>query len=385
MPASFDTIIVGAGVAGLSTAYHLAAHRPGTVLVIEKEKELGGHSSGRNAGMIRQAVADPVLARLACEGRKRLGKLKKNEWPALDLKRNGSLLLASGRETKELLKTQKSLKRFGVRSFFLSKKEAAGRVPVLKHGDFDRALFCPSDAFLRTQALLKGFEKNLKKRSVSLRMGLPLASIKKENGGFRLTAGKKVFFCKKLVNASGAWAARLAREAGASKIPLIAYRRHLFWSRSFGSVSKKWPFVWDLSHEVYFRPDKNGVMLSPCDKKAYRKQMTEDGRQKIEGEDIDPKMAKILKNKLYRFSNDFEKIQFYAAKAGLRTMTPDGRFVIGEDPKLKGFYWVAGLGGHGVTTCFSVGKLASDIIIGNAMDHELENALSPKRFLSSVF
>ena len=61
-------------------------------------------------------------------------------------------------------------------------------------------------------------------------------------------------------------------------------------------------------------------------------------------------------------------------------MTPDGRFVIGEDVKLKNFFWVAGLGGHGVTTCFSVGRLASDIIMGNTFDYELEKSLSPKRF-----
>ena len=65
-------------------------------------------------------------------------------------------------------------------------------------------------------------------------------------------------------------------------------------------------------------------------------------------------------------------------------MTPDGRFVIGEDTKLKNFYWVAGLGGHGVTTCFSVGELAAGLLLGHAADPALEKALSPGRF-SEVF
>lgn len=67
-------------------------------------------------------------------------------------------------------------------------------------------------------------------------------------------------------------------------------------------------------------------------------------------------------------------------KSGLRTMTPDGRFVIGEDKKQKGFFWVAGLGGHGVTTCFSVGDLAARMVLGKNVDKKLRKALSPGRF-----
>ena len=199
-------------------------------------------------------------------------------------------------------------------------------------------------------------------------MGAPLQSIQKERGGFRLTGGKKILFCEKLVNASGAWAAHLSEKAGAQRIPLIPYQRHLFWSRSLGRISAQWPFVWHVSHDFYFRPDKNSLMLSPCDKTSY-------GNEKI-----DPKMENMLKRKLAKFSNYFKAMKFYEAKAGLRTMAPDGRFVIGEDPKLPHFYWVAGLGGHGVTTSFSVGELASDIILGYSKDARLNRAFSPERF-----
>ena len=356
--------------------------------------------------MIRQAIADPWLAKLAVEGRLALGRLKKNEWPGLDLRSNGSLLLAKkivARGRAPLHSIQKNLNRLDVRSVFVSKKEATKRVPLLEDGDFDEALFCPSDAFLNTRALLRAFARNLKKRSVSILLGMPLESLRKENKGFRLVAGGKMFFCKKLINASGAWAAPLAEKSGASKISLTAYRRHLFWSRTFGAVSKKWPFVWHVNRGFYFRPDQGGLMISPCDKTSCGKsdrgswiaenrivdrgswiaenRIVDRGSWIARGEGTDPMMEKILAEKLKQFSKKFKEIQFYDSKAGLRTMTPDGRFVVGEDPKLKNFYWVAGLGGHGITTCFSVGKLASDIIIGNAIDRKLENALSPGRFV----
>ena len=81
------------------------------------------------------------------------------------------------------------------------------------------------------------------------------------------------------------------------------------------------------------------------------------------------------------FSNKFRAISIQSVKSGLRTMAPDGRFVVGEDPRLKGFFWVAGLGGHGVTASFSVGDLASDLILGRKREKYLVNALSPGRFV----
>ena len=65
-------------------------------------------------------------------------------------------------------------------------------------------------------------------------------------------------------------------------------------------------------------------------------------------------------------------------------MTPDGRFVVGKDSESQGFYWVAGLGGHGVTTCFSVGRLAADVILGKKGDNRLAKALSPERFFKDA-
>jgi D-arginine dehydrogenase len=64
--------------------------------------------------------------------------------------------------------------------------------------------------------------------------------------------------------------------------------------------------------------------------------------------------------------------------AGFRTLTPDGRFVIGWDPKVNNFFWVAGLGGHGMTTSSAVGALAADLLLSGA--DKKSPAFSPERF-----
>ena len=160
-----DILIIGAGVAGLSTAYHLSTSGGKNIVVIEREKELGGHASGRNAGMIRQAVEDPVLALLAREGRQSLSRLNSKDWKGVGFRPIGSLLLAKGNKAGELQKIADCIQKTGFDSRQLSPWEAEHRVPLLSGGDFSRALFCPSDAVVEIGPLLRGFLKQLKNLS----------------------------------------------------------------------------------------------------------------------------------------------------------------------------------------------------------------------------
>ena len=191
-----------------------------------------------------------------------------------------------------------------------------------------------------------------------------------------IEAGGRRYLARRVVNAAGAWAELVGRQAGASRVPLLAYRRHLYESRAFGRAAARWPFVWDLTRRLYFRPSARGLLLSPCDRDLFRPGSAGASR----AESPDPRLRRVMAKKLRSFSNALASITIDSEKAGLRTMTPDGRFAVGEDPRARGFFWVAGLGGHGVTTCFSVGKLAADLIAGRRVDAALARALSPARF-----
>ena len=371
-----ETVIIGAGFAGLSTAYYLSKQGRRSVLVIEQDKKLGGHSSGRNAGMIRQAVEDPMLARLAVEGRKRLSR-EAGHWKGVSFRSNGSLLLAKKNGLEELKKTAATLGKMNLGYRWLSRERSANLVPILKQADFESALFCPTDAFVEIKALLYGFLDALKKRGIPVFCGCRLSYIHKQRDGFLIKAGNKNIFAKKVVNAAGAWAGLVGKIAGAAPVPLVAYRRHLYETKAFGKSARRWPFVWDVSRHFYFRPIRRGLLLSPCDKEPFKLRF---GKRPGIAESVDPGMKKNLMRKLKGFSKNLSKIKIGHGKAGLRTMAPDGRFVIGEDPKLKGFFWVAGLGGHGVTTCFSVGNLVAGLVSGKRKKDNFSKALSPERF-----
>ncbi|MBI3316079.1 MAG: FAD-binding oxidoreductase, partial [Candidatus Omnitrophica bacterium] len=152
-----STVVIGAGFAGFSTAVHLAQSGFKDILILEEDTELGGHASGRNAGMIRQTVSDPLIARLAVEGRRALSRAHTLGWKTLKFSPTGSLLIAKGDATGELDKIQKVLAGEGVATRRLSKKQAGRMVSLIDGGDFEEALYCPSDALVDIGGLLQGF------------------------------------------------------------------------------------------------------------------------------------------------------------------------------------------------------------------------------------
>lgn len=379
MTRKVGTLVIGAGFAGLSTAYHLKQAGDPSVLIVERDRTVGAHASGNNAGMIRQAISDPFIGRLASDGRRALRKASRDGWKGLSYRENGSLLIAKGRALSELAGIASVLKRNRIPFRFLSPREAVRRVPVLQGADHEKGLFCPSDAFLDIDALMRGFAQRLNKSKVPIYYSHPIRTIRPVAGGFIVRAGKRTFRAQRVVNAAGAWAGELGRIAGASPMPFVAYRRHLYFAKDFKARDAAWPFVWDLSHELYFRPYGKELLLSACDKDIFRLREPRSGKT-VERERTDPRVMELLKKKLKKFSPALAKARPGRSRVGLRTMASDNRFVVGEDPTLKGFFWVAGLGGHGVTTCFSVGRLAANLILRRPTDATIRRVLSPARF-----
>jgi glycine/D-amino acid oxidase-like deaminating enzyme len=93
----------------------------------------------------------------------------------------------------------------------------------------------------------------------------------------------------------------------------------------------------------------------------------------------DGAVAELLAEKIRRYLPKASEVAIKSSWAGFRTLTPDGLFIIGWDPRVKGFFWVAGLGGHGMTTSYAVGGLAARLIVGDKS--ELAEVFSPQRFL----
>jgi D-arginine dehydrogenase len=364
-----EFVIIGAGFAGAATAYHLARGGARDILVLEQEPTAGVHSSGRNAAMVRQVVSDPALAALTAEGAAFL-RSPPADWPAPPgFEQNGSLLLASGAGWKNLVQDAETARRMGMAPECWTRERATDFVPALKGADFDGAVWCATDGVVDIHALLTGYLKGAAALGARVRYRAAVGAIESRNG--RVTAvvtAEERIETGNVIDAAGPWAAAVAEMAGAVAAPLHPCRRHLFVTAPISWVNRKWPFVWDTTHEIYFRPEGGGLLLCPCDQEEMAP---------CDAPTAEP-ATELLYEKIRRFLPQLSEVAIKKQWAGLRTLSGDGRFVIGSDPKVKGFFWVAGLGGHGVTVSSAVGALAARMIL---QPDRSGGEFSPARFV----
>jgi D-arginine dehydrogenase len=338
--------VIGGGLAGASTAYHLTRLGVRDVLVLEQEAMPGLHSSGRNAAMARQTAVPDAVRPLAEEGVRFLTKPPDDLGEPPLLRPCGMLLLAQGARAARLAAAANT---------WLGREEVEERVPVTKGGAFDGAVWGADDGVVDVARLLRAFLRAASRGGARFLPNSRVTAIEVEGGRIRgLRAGALRVAAGHVVDAAGAWAADVAALAGAGPFPLKPCRRHLFLSGPLDGMDRDWPIVWDLSHDFYFRPEGAGLLLSPCDETPWAPGLPP----------TDAAASSALASQLASFMPRLSDLLLARAWAGLRVLTPDGAFVLGRDEQVEGFVWCAGLGGHGMTTSPAVGRVAAEAVLG---------------------
>ncbi|HJV88871.1 MAG TPA: FAD-dependent oxidoreductase [Holophagaceae bacterium] len=346
-----DILIVGGGIAGLATAAALRSSGR-SVRLVERELHPGFHSSGRNAAIGRQLTGRPEHTALAIEGRNALA-----EAGLLDT-RGGRLLAA---EAPALDPLQAEAEAFGLE---VHRHPGAG-LPGL-HAEAHLAI--PSDGVIDTHGLLGHCARLAREAGATLTFGLGLRSLEPQADGLLATLDDgSTILASTLVNAAGAWAGELGRMAGGVDPAFRPLRRHLVWSDHAWHVEAPW--AWWVDRPLYLRPESGGLLLCPCDEVEVTPPAP--GQQP----DTDPSVLPGLGKSLADLAPELVEAAVTRAWSGLRTFARDRKFVIGWDPVNPRIFWVAGLGGHGMTTGLAVGRLAAGLLL-----HPGSSPLDPARF-----
>jgi D-arginine dehydrogenase len=367
-----DVVILGAGFAGAATAYHLAKRGVRDVVVLEREPAPGLHASGRNASLVFLLMEHADEAQLAIEGAEFYASPPEDFSSRPLLRRAGSLLVASDAGIGDIVAAARDAESLGVEVRRLSPQEAAERVPALHDAAIAGALENPADGVVDVRALLEGYLGAARRAGATIRCNERVTAIAAPRGEVtEVTTGTDRIETRIVVDAAGAWAGEIGRLAGAAPVGIAPFRRHIFLGRPAVGIDPGGPFVWHSNVDVYFRPEGEGLLLSPCDQTPHAAADPE----------VDGDSETWLREKLGRAFPSLAGIETTGVRACLRTFAPDGRFVIGRDPRVEGFVWVAALGGHGMSTSYGVGRLAAAAVIGERSP-ELER-FSPARFPSA--
>jgi glycine/D-amino acid oxidase-like deaminating enzyme len=354
MTQTADVVVVGGGFAGAATAYHLTRLGAGRVILLEQEDLPGRHASGRNAAVARRLVVSPDHLPLAIEGI-RFMEHPPDDFPAgRYFDRTGSLMLGGPDLEPKLRAAVANGPSLGVRAEWLTPEEVERFVPATAGGEFAGAAYSRDDGVADIAALLDAMLKAARGRGLQVLGECPLTAVDVSGGAVvAVHAGRETISTRALVNAAGAWSPEVARLAGASAPPLRSLKRHMMVTSPLPWTSREWPAVWDMSHDVYFRPEPPGLLLSPCDAVEALPP----------GESTDGSALELLAEKLTRWLPRLSTVSIASVLAGLRTFAPDGNMVLGEDPKVRGFFWCAGLGGNGMTLSPALGRIVAEAVL----------------------
>jgi sarcosine oxidase subunit beta len=374
MAETADVVIIGSGIVGSSVAYHLAQAGCPNVLVIEREAHQGKGSTGKSMGGVRAQFATSVNIQMSLYSIKFFADFDEIMGHPADYRAHGYLFCATNERHLEYLKTNRE-RQIGLGLLnveLVSRDDIMRMVPQLRADDILGGTFCSTDGFVDPHSVMMGFMLNAREHGVRLWLDTKVTAINTENDqviGVETTRGPVA--TRTVVNAAGAWAAEVAKMAGA-ELPVEPLRRQLVPTEPFDQLPQRFPMVIDMSTGFHFRREGKGILLAwndPDEAPGFKT-------------DFEPSFVeKILTRAASRVPCLIDaEVNPRRAWAGLYEMTPDHHAIIGPAPNIKGLFFVNGFSGHGVMHSPASGRITADLILQGQSELVDANQLSVERF-----
>ncbi len=356
LPKTADIVIVGGGVIGMSTAYHLAASGQPNILLLEREDFFGAGATGRCAGGIRYQFATEVNIRLSQESLPMLARFEREHGQAIDHQECGYMFLLKEERDLNLFRRNVALQhRLGVQTEWLEGDEVRRRLPIMELEDIQAGTFHAKDGLADPNGVVMGYLRSARSLGVDARTGVNVEGL--QIRGNRITGVDTKLgqvAAPIVVNAAGPWARPLGTLAGV-EIPVSPVRRQMVTTTPLPEVPPDLPFVIDFSRSLYFHREGQGVLtgMSNPDQPAGFDQS------------VDPDWEMISLEAAMERMPILEKAGMAGHWAGLYEVTPDAHPIFGRTP-VEGLYICAGFSGHGFMHGPIAGKLMSEIILDGA-------------------
>lgn len=370
---TFDFVVIGAGMAGASAAYELAAE--GSVLLLEREDQPGYHTTGRSAALYAETYGNETVRALTTGGKPFYLDPPAGFADHPLLRPRGVVLVARADQESTLHRLLKDVAGLRGNIGWLDVATLRDMVPVMRPGYVACAVYDPDAMDIDVHALHHGYLRGLKARGGLLTTGADVQALSRRHGIWRVECRGSTFEGRVLVNAGGAWADEIGGLAGARKIGLVPKRRTaILFQPPVGVTVDRWPTVIDADEQFYFRPDAGKIMASPADE-------TPMPPCDVQPEDLDiaillDRLEKAVELPVRRIDHRW---------AGLRSFVHDKTPVVGFDPEVDDFFWLAGQGGYGIQTAPGIAKLVGALARRAPVPADLaalgvrEAALTPAR------
>jgi sarcosine oxidase subunit beta len=371
LPESAELVIVGAGVIGLSIAYHLAKNGMHDVVVLERGYLAEG-ASGRNGGGVRQQWSTEINIRLMQESvelcRRFAVDLGVNVW----FRQGGYLFLA--RSAKEIARLEKNIaiqNRCGVHTRMLDPEGARAIVPELDLTGIVGAAYNPTDGILFPWPFLWGYARQAAAYGAKLFTQTAVTGLEpRAGGGYVVHSTRGPIAARRVIDACGAWSPQLAAMIGV-EIPTWPIRHEICSSEPLKPFLR--PMVSELASGLYCSQSMRGEIVGGVTLPSHSASTgTVNNRSTLE-------FLATYARRLVRLMPILGDIKILRQWAGPYDQSPDGNPIVGAAPGHPDFFVACGFVGHGFMMAPIVGKLYGEWLTGGDR-HEIFDRYTLGRF-----
>lgn len=368
-------IIIGGGIVGVSTLYHLAKAGEQDALLLER-RELTAGATWHAAGNVHTQSAYANLSALQAYSLRLYDGLAEELGQTVDSHVVGGFFLA---QTKERMEEFKHLagkfRSLGLEYELVTPEEIKARYPLMNVSDLKGGAWDPEEGYVDPYSVTMGLAAGARKYGGKIRRNTQVDSITRlPSGHWRLTAGGQVFECEIVVNCAGFWANEVANMVG-THLPITNMEHQYLVTESMPTIEAldyELPMIRDTDSQYYLRQEGKGLLLGPWEQNC---------RAAWGGNPAPWSFGQEL------FENDFDRIEDELAAIchripalettgikrvvnGAISFAPDGRPMIGPMPGLPNFYVACGFLG-GIAQAGGIGLAMSQWILQGESELDL--------------
>jgi 4-methylaminobutanoate oxidase (formaldehyde-forming) len=364
-------VIIGGGIIGCSTAYHLA--RLGWEVVLLERHRLTSGSTWHAAGLVGQLRSSANITQLLGESVKLYRTLEAETGLATGWKMNGGLRLACNAERWEEVKRQATTARsFGLEMHLLTPLEAKKLWPLMDIADVIGAAYLPTDGQASPSDITQSLAKGARMAGAKVLENTAVTGIELQNGSVAaVVTDQGRIACEVAINCAGQWAREIGAMAGAN-IPLVSVQHQYMITERIEGVTPNLPTLRDPDRLTYYKEEVGGLVMGgyepnpiPWAERGFPANFE----------------FQLLQPDFDHFTPTMElalgRVPALATAGvkqlinGPESFTPDGNFILGEAPGLRNFFVGAGFNAFGIASGGGAGKVLAEWVAGGAAPYDL--------------
>ncbi|WP_371227992.1 GcvT family protein [Roseovarius sp. 2305UL8-3] len=367
LPSHASVVVIGGGIMGCSTLYHLAKMGVSDAILLERNKLTSG-TTWHSAAQVRALRHSQNLTRMIQYSVDLYSQLEQETGQNVGWIQKGSLSIATSEGRLTHIQRQEALAHaYGVEAYSISTGEATERWPLMNAEDVIGAVWSPDDGRVSPSDVCAALIKAAKGLGTKLFENTGVTGILTENGrikGVETTQG--TITCDAIALCTGLWSRELCAMAGA-EVPVQACEHFYLLTKPIDGIVGNTPTLSDHDSHLYIRDDSGGLLVGcfePMGKAVPPGILDENFEFSLLPEDWDH-FEPMMMNALNRLPA-LETAEVKMLLNGPESFTPDGMFMLGETAETRGLFLGCGLNSVGIASGGGAGmNLAHCIVHGH--------------------